>query len=183
MIFAALDRLGRKTQLVLELVDALTAAGVTLVSCKESLDTGTASGRFVLTMFASLAELERATILERTHGGREERGQRDGERGGRVPLGYRRVWVGTPPVSVIEVDAEAAEIVRDIFTRRAGGASLRKIAGALNAAGVPCSQNGATWEAATVKAILDNREIYQGGVRGGDSRATWPVILGGAEYR
>jgi DNA invertase Pin-like site-specific DNA recombinase len=45
--------------MVLDLVDELTRHGVTLVSCKETWDTGTPQGQFVLTVFAALGQLER----------------------------------------------------------------------------------------------------------------------------
>jgi hypothetical protein len=41
VIVLALDRIGRKTRLVLELVERLAGASVVLVSCKESLDAST----------------------------------------------------------------------------------------------------------------------------------------------
>src|SRR5689334_7380029 len=47
VIVLALDRLGRRTRIVLDLVDQLAAASVDIVSCKESLDTTTPAGRFV----------------------------------------------------------------------------------------------------------------------------------------
>ncbi len=55
VIMLALDRLGRKTRIVLDMVDSPTRRGVTLVSCTEQLDTSTPHGRFTLTMFAVLA--------------------------------------------------------------------------------------------------------------------------------
>ena len=70
VIFAALDRLGRETTIVLEIVEQLDEYGVELVSCRESLDTSTPAGRFVLTMFAALAELEKDNIVKRLHRGR-----------------------------------------------------------------------------------------------------------------
>ena len=171
VVVLALDRLARKTRLVLETVDALAAARVALVSVKESLDTDTPQGRFVLTMFAALAELERGVIIERTTAGRNERGKRDGERGGRLPLGYKRIGEG-----LIEVDPQAAPIVRRIFARRADGWTLQRIADGLNADAIPNPQGGRRWEPATVRAVLLNAPAYQGGPRS-DSATRWPAIL------
>lgn len=170
VILAALDRLGRRTQIVLRLVEDITGHGVALLSCKESLDTDSPAGRLMLTIFAAMAEWERETILERTDAGRQERGRKDGERGGRMPMGYRRTGQG------IEVDTTRAADVRRIFALRAEGHTLRAIADRLNAAGVPCSQKGSRWEAATVKAVLDNGAAYRGGQRA-DSPVHWPAIL------
>lgn len=170
VILAALDRLGRRTQIVLRLVEEITGHGVALVSCKESLDTDSPAGRLMLTIFAAMAEWERETILERTDAGRKERGKKDGERGGRIPLGYRRTGQG------IEVDAARAAVVRHIFALRAQGFTLRAIADRLNADGTPCSQRGTRWEAATVKAVLGNGAAYRGGQRA-NSPVHWPAIL------
>jgi site-specific DNA recombinase len=76
---AALDRLGRKTRIILDLVDQVVEASCELVSCKESLGTNTPAGRFVLTILAVLAQFERGNIVERTSSGRNARGRRDGE--------------------------------------------------------------------------------------------------------
>mgnify|MGYP004635555757 FL=1 len=44
---------------LLELVELLTEKGVEFVSRKESIDTTTPAGKFMLTVFAAVAELER----------------------------------------------------------------------------------------------------------------------------
>ena len=44
----------------------MTEKGVEFVSLKENIDTTTPHGRFMLTVFGALAELERENILERT---------------------------------------------------------------------------------------------------------------------
>lgn len=169
VIVLSLDRLGRKTSLVLSLVDQLAAAGAVLVSCKESLDTTTPSGQFVLTMFAALAQLERDTIVERTTAGRNARGRIDGEKGGRVPFGYVRTEEG------IAIDDESAAVVRRILDAHSKGQTLRAIAGRLNADGI-ASPRGATWHASSIAAIINNRDAYAGGRRG-DSSVCWPPII------
>ena len=170
VIINSLDRLGRKTRLVLDLVERLTAAGVAVVSCKESLDTTTATGKFVLTLFAALAQLERDQIAERTSAALAERGRMDGERGGRIPYGYRRVGEGR-----VVLDEDAARVVRLIFAQRPT-ASLRAIAAHLNDVGAATPQGGARWYAGTVKVILDNAAMYRGGTRG-ESAVTWRALL------
>lgn len=59
------SRLSRSTQDLLNTVSTLTSRGVQVVSDKEKLDTNTPQGRFMLTVFAALSELERETTLER----------------------------------------------------------------------------------------------------------------------
>ena len=47
----------------------LTEKGVEFVSRKESIDTTTPAGKFMLTVFAAVAELERGYILDRQREG------------------------------------------------------------------------------------------------------------------
>lgn len=65
VIVESISRFARNTRDLLELVQQLTDKGVEFVSKKESLDTSTPSGRFVLTIFGAVAELEREYILQR----------------------------------------------------------------------------------------------------------------------
>ena len=62
----SIDRFGRSTLDLLKNLEKLDAEGVHFRSLKESVDTKTALGRFVFTLLASLAELERNWISERT---------------------------------------------------------------------------------------------------------------------
>lgn len=66
LIVAALDRLGRRTVEVLNLLDLLHTKGVRLKSERENLDFSTAIGRMIVSVIASVAELERGMISERT---------------------------------------------------------------------------------------------------------------------
>ncbi len=63
------SRLSRSTRDLLNTVSTLTERGVNLVSDKEKLDTTTPQGRFMLTVFAGLSELERENTLERQREG------------------------------------------------------------------------------------------------------------------
>lgn len=63
------SRLARSTRDLLEIVEDLTSKGVQFVSLKENVDTSTPQGKFILTVFAGLAQLERDTILQRQREG------------------------------------------------------------------------------------------------------------------
>lgn len=175
VIVYALDRLARSTRLVLEYVDRFAAKGAAIVSCKESLDTGTPAGQFVLTMFAALGQLERDTIVARTTDGRNARGKVDGEKGGRVPMGYRRILAASKSTGEVEIVEEEAEIVRSIFAMRDAGRTLAAIADSLNADGLT-TRRGRRWHASSVREILLNEADYRGGARN-ESPSNWPVIL------
>ena len=59
------SRLARSTKDLLEIVECLQAKGVHLVSNKENLDTGTPTGKLMLTMIATINEFERQNLLDR----------------------------------------------------------------------------------------------------------------------
>lgn len=64
-----LDRIARNTKNLLELVEGLTDRGVHFQSVTEGITTNGAMGKAMLTIMAAFAELERATLIERTHAG------------------------------------------------------------------------------------------------------------------
>ena len=78
------SRLARSTKDLLEILEELTAKGVTLISNKENLDTGTATGKLMLTVIAAINEFERQNLLERQREGIEI-AKREGKfKGGQV---------------------------------------------------------------------------------------------------
>lgn len=77
-----LDRLGRSVKQLVDLVGQLHKQGVQFRSLTDSIDTGTASGRFFFHVMASLAEMERELTVERTRAGLEIARQL-GRKGGR----------------------------------------------------------------------------------------------------
>lgn len=66
-----LDRLGRSVKNLITLVGDINAKGIHFRSLTDSIDTGTPSGRFFFHVMASLAEMERELIIERTRAGLE----------------------------------------------------------------------------------------------------------------
>ena len=78
------SRLARSTKDLLEILEELTAKGVTLISNKENLDTGTATGKLMLTVIEAINEFERQNLLERQKEGIEI-AKREGKfKGGQV---------------------------------------------------------------------------------------------------
>lgn len=78
----SISRLARSTKDLLHIVETLKEKGVDLVSLKEKIDTTTPQGRFVLTLFGALAELERESILQRQREGIEA-ARKNGKKFGR----------------------------------------------------------------------------------------------------
>ena len=85
IVVESISRFARNTKDLLELVEQLTVKGVEFISKKESLDTSTPSGRFVLTIFGAVAQLEREYLLQRQKEGIAIAKQ-EGKYKGRKPL-------------------------------------------------------------------------------------------------
>lgn len=79
-----LDRLGRSTRDLIELIGELDSQGVGFISLNENIDTTSAQGKLIFTVFSALAEFERNIISERTKAGLDAARAR-GRVGGRRP--------------------------------------------------------------------------------------------------
>ena len=85
IIVESISRIARNTRDLLTIVGTLTEKGVEFISLKENIDTTTPQGRFMLTVFGALAELERESILERQREGIEI-AKAEGKYNGRKPV-------------------------------------------------------------------------------------------------
>ncbi|EKN6367540.1 recombinase family protein [Yersinia enterocolitica] len=103
-----LDRLGRSVRHLIGLIEELKNRGVHFRSLTDSIDTGTAMGRFFFHVMSALAEMERELIVERTKAGLVA-AKAEGRIGGR-----RRIMT-----------TEVVERARRMF---ANGASLHQVA-------------------------------------------------------
>ncbi|MBO5019163.1 MAG: recombinase family protein [Clostridia bacterium] len=65
VIVESISRFARNTKDLLELVEKLTVKQVEFISKKEAIDTTTPTGKFMMTVFGAVAELEREYILQR----------------------------------------------------------------------------------------------------------------------
>jgi len=160
-----LDRLARNTMHLLNAYDRLEKLGIGLRSMTEQFDTSTPTGKFVMTMFASIAALERDTIVERTSLGKERTARIGKWLGGKPPYGYRVTDDG-----YLEIDEKEAEVIRLIFRLytedRMGTVP---IADYLNANNIPTAYQvkgvGVTtkgkWGAGRISRILNNT-TYKG---------------------
>ncbi|MCT6520251.1 recombinase family protein [Ruminococcus bicirculans] len=81
----SISRLGRSTKDLLNIIDTLTEKGVTLISHKEKIDTDTPAGKFMLTVFAALSQLEREQLKQRQREGIEI-AKAQGKYTGRKPI-------------------------------------------------------------------------------------------------
>lgn len=65
VIVSEISRFARNTKDLLELIEILTQKEVEFISQKEAIDTTTPTGKFMLTIFGAVSELERSYILSR----------------------------------------------------------------------------------------------------------------------
>lgn len=71
IIVSDISRIARNTKDLLNIVNELNNRNIAFKSLKETIDTETPQGKFMLTVFAAMAELERDTILQRQKEGIE----------------------------------------------------------------------------------------------------------------
>ena len=88
VIVYKLDRLSRKVTDTLELIELFKSKDAVFHSINETIDTKTAMGTFFLNITASLAQMERDLIAERTSDALEYKKQK-GEWLGTAPIGYQ----------------------------------------------------------------------------------------------
>jgi DNA invertase Pin-like site-specific DNA recombinase len=81
----SISRLGRSTKDLLNIIDTLIDKNVTLISHKESIDTNSPTGKFMLTVFAALSQLEREQLKQRQREGIEI-AKAQGKYTGRKPI-------------------------------------------------------------------------------------------------
>ena len=78
------SRLSRSVSDLLQITEMMQSKGVQLISIKEKIDTGTSTGKLMLTMIGAIAEFERMNILERQKEGIAI-AKREGKYKGRKP--------------------------------------------------------------------------------------------------
>lgn len=69
LVVTKLDRLARSVAHLLEILDTLTTKGANLRILSMGIDTGTATGKLMLTLLGGVAEFEREIMLERQREG------------------------------------------------------------------------------------------------------------------
>lgn len=92
----SISRLARSTKDLLNIVEQLKIKGVELVSLKENIDTKTPQGKFMLTVFGALAELERENTLQRQKEGidaAKKRGVHFGRPNIEKPKEFEKIYI------------------------------------------------------------------------------------------
>jgi len=148
VIVAKLDRLTRSVKDLCELLDLFDRKKVALVSVAESLDTGSAAGRLVIKIMASVSEWEREAIGERTRDVLQHK-RSCGERVGNIHYGFRLA----PDQKHVEPDPNEQAVLATVRALRARHRSLREIAAALNDSGLR-TRRGTAWRHYSVNNLI-----------------------------
>ncbi|MGH4140559.1 recombinase family protein [Clostridium sp.] len=163
-----INRLSRKQNDLMNLVDELSKYNVTFRSYSENFETETPMGRFALQMMGSVAELERNTIVDNVKMGMKQRAQ-EGNWNGGIVLGYKSVDISTGSrknrETHLEIIPEESMIVQRIFNLYANGKGLKAITNQLNHEGYK-TKKGNPFNVNGIKDILHN-PIYIGKIRFG----------------
>jgi site-specific DNA recombinase len=148
LVVYSLSRLARSTRDCITISERVEKCGADMASITEKIDTTSGMGRFFFRLMASLGELERDQISERTRAALQHK-RLKGERIGKVPYGY-----DLDPDGIRLVPKPPEQIMLGaIVGLKRGGASSHRIAAYLNAACVP-AKNGGAWQPCSVRRIL-----------------------------
>lgn len=85
VVAESISRIARNTKDLLDIVERLNEKGVDFISKKETIDTKTPTGKFMLVVFGAIAQLEREYMLDRQREGIEIARQ-NGKYKGRKPI-------------------------------------------------------------------------------------------------
>jgi len=148
VIVAKLDRLTRSVKDLCGLLELFEKRKVALISVAESLDTGSAAGRLVITIMGAVSQWEREAIGERTRDALKHK-RTSGERVGNIRFGFR---LG-PDRKHVEPDPSEQAVLTEICHLRQNGHTLRGIAAALNRKALR-TRRGSAWRLEHVARIV-----------------------------
>ena len=102
VVVESISRFARNTKDLLELIEILQEKKVEFISQKEAIDTTTPTGKFMLTIFGAVSELERSYILQRQREGIDampidsktgkRKSSKTGKLTGRPSMKYPKDW-------------------------------------------------------------------------------------------
>jgi site-specific DNA recombinase len=161
IIVARLDRFARSAVDALESIKRLNDVGARLVSVEDNFDGSTPMGRFAIGILTLIAELELERIRENWASAVTEAVGRGIHISSRPPFGYRRGEGGR----LVPQEPQAAA-VRELFRRRALGASWTELARYLDQQGLGPPTGNPHWSRVGVSTLIKN-PVYLGQARSG----------------
>lgn len=149
------DRMSRNMEQYFYVSYSLKKKNIELKSVSEDFGQMGVFANIMSSLAMFIAEQERINIAKRTSGGRKLKAAAGGYSGGRAPYGYN---IQQGQYSIVP---EEAEMVQKIFGMLDDGASLIDTAEWLNNNGFK-TRNGKRFYASHIKAIKENRPVYEG---------------------
>lgn len=110
-----LSRFGRNAAEVLTYVNMMQRHDVNLISKEDQFDTSKANSKLILAILASVAEMERETILLQMSAGKRQKALNGGWTGGKIPYGYQIKVDPETGEKIIVIDEVQAELIRKIY--------------------------------------------------------------------
>jgi len=151
LVVHSLSRLARSTKDCLDIGEQLKANKCELVSLTEKIDTSSAMGQLFFTLIAAMAQMERQQISERTAAASAYKKDIGDKYSPCVPFGYKEIE------GKLEAVKKETQLIAEIISRRAAGATLRSIADWLNDKGIIGKQGG-KWHASSVSYVLKRQD-------------------------
>ncbi len=173
IVVARLDRFARSAVDALESIKRLNEAGARLVSIEDNFDGSTPMGRFAIGILTLIAELELERITENWSTAVQAAVERGVHISATPPAGYQRGEDGR----LVVVPADAA-VIREVFRRRAEGASWTELADFLTASEAKSSKGSSAWSVTGASSLVKNR-VYLGEARSGkyvNAHAHDPIV-------
>ncbi|XZL97431.1 recombinase family protein [Clostridium perfringens] len=162
-----INRVSRKLEDVLKIVNLLEKNDITFKSYSEPFETDTPAGRMQFQMMALIGEFERGTIAQNVKMGMLAKAKSGNWCGGRV-LGYDLVPNNSPEEekkgkNKLEINEKEAEIVRFIFNEYSKGKGYKAITNKMNKLGYR-TKKGNNFSVGSIRDILTN-PVYIGEIR------------------
>ncbi|EOU2016657.1 recombinase family protein [Clostridium perfringens] len=162
-----INRVSRKLEDVLKIVNLLEKNNITFKSYSEPFETDTPAGRMQFQMMALIGEFERGTIAQNVKMGMIAKAKSGNWCGGRV-LGYDLVPNNSPEEekkgkNKLEINKKEAEIVRFIFNEYSKGKGYKAITNKMNKLGYK-TKKGNNFSVGSIRDILTN-PVYIGEIR------------------
>lgn len=168
-----LSRFGRNAADTLNSLQFMEDYGVNLLCVEDGIDSAGAAGKLIISVLASVAEIERSNISEQTMAGRQQKA-RDGKwNGGFAPYGYKLVAVEGQKSKMLVINEDEAKLIKLIYEKYLSGMGVNAVAKWLNDNGYrkTVRQNGTVPLISDhfVKGVLDN-PVYAGKIAYGRRR-------------
>lgn len=155
-----LSRFGRNAADVLTSLQKMQDFGVNLICVEDGIDSSKDSGKLMISVLSSVAEIERENILVQTMEGRRQKAREGKWNGGFAPYGYK---LDNGYLVIEKAEAEVIRVIFDLYIHTNMGVAA--IAAHLNSHGYEKKkrQNGTldAFASSFVKGVIDN-PVYCG---------------------